>query len=774
MLHPHEMMPGQRIVLPELGHLFGGDERFQVKSVHPGGMGVCVCLESQADGQRYALKSVRPDLVGNAAGLSRFLDELKVWLAASACSGVAEALAVISVNESPSVVARWADLGDLSSVMPGLSEAQKFRTVLRTVRTLKWAHASLGVVHRDLKPANILIDAEHLSFVSDWGLARPLRAVLRELPEAIGDHMERPDRTQAGLFLGTIHYSSPEQITDAASVDHRADIYSLGCIMYQLETGQLPFAGSTLREVARKHLEEPAPALGGFLRRTRLGLERVTARCLTKNPDDRFHSYEDLEKALLEVAAKRKYSLEGCEVTVRHLNQPLGSGPTLIGKAFEGRHNSKGYALVEFAELQPFLEEASALIALGRYSEAAGIFRPLYLPELLDAQSPWHVAHIAALDYALCLLRMGGHGQEALDIFDRLARSPSPPAELYVNHSLALLWTERWAEARAVCERGIERFAGDIDLLGNYTLALTHSGELDKAEVVARRRIRIRRDVHSIEELVGVLSAQREGKRSSSLPDATQIAREENSLIREGLALNPRFMPLVFARIRLLRFVKSSLALEACQALIGDAAAPEEARWRGLELFVSELTDTGEWQAALDLVDRHLPNCKIGHIKEALLFARWSTYADQKMIGLNAASGARVVIKEVVDFFLERDEGRRLYPLHAARVLEWLGKHSGAEVLLRGAADSSTDELGWKSLRELAFLYSRTNRPLEAVAASDELIGKYPWRAGSFDARAWVAKQQGDIPAQERATRTGNVVYQEEASLLKELRRVVV
>jgi hypothetical protein len=155
---------------------------------------------------------------------------------------------------------------------------------------LSYAHAK-GVVHRDIKPGNILLQAGH-AVVADFGIARAIS-------EAVGDRV-----TSAGLALGTPTYMSPEQANAVDTVDGRTDIYSLGCLLYEMLAGSPPFTATTVQGVVAQHLNEVPPLLRLVRRSVPVEVELVVARMLAKLPADRFADAGDLGRRLEEAAGR--------------------------------------------------------------------------------------------------------------------------------------------------------------------------------------------------------------------------------------------------------------------------------------------------------------------------------------------------------------------------------------------------------------------------------------------------------------------------------------
>jgi tetratricopeptide (TPR) repeat protein len=152
-------------------------------------------------------------------------------------------------------------------------------------QALAYAHGH-GIVHRDIKPANILLTGE-TAMVADFGIARAL------------DQAGESDRiTDSGLTLGTPAYMAPEQTTADVQLDGRADVYALGCVLYEMLGGSPPFTGANAAAVLARHRTDPPPPLRTLRPTVPASLEAVVLRALAKAPADRFQSAAELVRAL--------------------------------------------------------------------------------------------------------------------------------------------------------------------------------------------------------------------------------------------------------------------------------------------------------------------------------------------------------------------------------------------------------------------------------------------------------------------------------------------
>lgn len=152
---------------------------------------------------------------------------------------------------------------------------------------LDFAHA-YGVLHRDVKPQNVLFEANH-PLLADFGIAR-----------AVGQH-DAERLTNSGVVLGTPLYMSPEQAGGDAIVDRRSDVYSLGCVVYEMIAGEPPFNAPTAKAVIAKHWSEPVPSVEVVRHTVPQGVQAVLECALAKVPADRYATAGEFARALAAV-----------------------------------------------------------------------------------------------------------------------------------------------------------------------------------------------------------------------------------------------------------------------------------------------------------------------------------------------------------------------------------------------------------------------------------------------------------------------------------------
>lgn len=150
---------------------------------------------------------------------------------------------------------------------------------------LQHAHNN-GVVHRDLKPGNLFLTSEGDVKLGDFGIARDLRG---------------SDLTSSGMTVGTHAYMAPEQITGDQSLSGKADLYSLGCCLFEMLTGEKPFYGDNYVQLFEKHLREKPPRIDILVRDCPESLQQIIYQLLEKNPDDRPFNARQVQAVMLQL-----------------------------------------------------------------------------------------------------------------------------------------------------------------------------------------------------------------------------------------------------------------------------------------------------------------------------------------------------------------------------------------------------------------------------------------------------------------------------------------
>jgi eukaryotic-like serine/threonine-protein kinase len=163
-----------------------------------------------------------------------------------------------------------------------LPERDALRLGLQVARGLAFAHGQ-GLVHRDVKPQNVLLTEEGRAKVTDFGIAR--------------SHDMAGGLTRTGTVMGTSDYIAPEQAR-GAHVDELSDVYSLGAVLYELLTGEVPFPGDNFVAVAMRHINEPPPSVRERRPEVSPRLDSAIRRAMAKDPGDRFRSMDELAAEL--------------------------------------------------------------------------------------------------------------------------------------------------------------------------------------------------------------------------------------------------------------------------------------------------------------------------------------------------------------------------------------------------------------------------------------------------------------------------------------------
>jgi len=402
-------------------------------------------------------------------------------------------------------------------------------------------------------------------------------------------------------------------------------------------------------------------------------------------------------------------------------------------------------------------------MAMARFSDAEKLLRPHITPDLLSS-GEWGLQHSIALNYGLCLLKMG-KPSDAEALLSRLAVAKPKPSEFFVNYSLAMLHVSNCQSAISICKEGLIRYPDDPDIQGNLTIALTCSGDLTAASGSALKRLGIRRDIHALDESIGLLLRQAMELRNQDLPRAIEIAKVAGDLIKEGKRLNPRYFTLHLKEISLKRFAYDEQAVVSlAQSMMENDDCPQTYRQAAFIEMVEKLSEGKAYEAALDLIERSQQTNS-----PRIEAARLRTLARRRMLGKETHDGKRVVIRDVCDYFLsETEPGCYPDPVLAAEIKDWLGDQKAAVAILEAHLSEAPND--WDGIKLMALIYLRQGYFNRAVDIALLLVKRAPWRAESYDWVAHIAEKAGRNELVAHTKKKGDEVFAQEDYLYTALR----
>jgi predicted Ser/Thr protein kinase len=306
----------------------GTVKHYEIESLlGKGGMGVVYRARDVRLGRAVALKVLAEEVTADPERRERFKRE-----AQAACKVNHPAIAqVYDVDEADGGFFLAMELVEGKTVR-ALVQAKELdllgalEVAAQVASGLAKAHEA-GIVHRDIKPENIVVTPDGHAKILDFGLAKLLE------PSGIGkaddlSHMETLARTQAGMILGTLRYMSPEQAR-GQGVDHRSDIFSLGILIFEMVTGQIPFSGNTPVDTLHAIAFEETRPVTQLRANVPPSLQRVVGRCLRKRPQDRYADAREVFTDLKAVQREVESGFSGRVPLAQRLQETFSSFSSL-------------------------------------------------------------------------------------------------------------------------------------------------------------------------------------------------------------------------------------------------------------------------------------------------------------------------------------------------------------------------------------------------------------------------------------------------------------
>ena len=279
-----------------------------VSKIGAGGMGEVFLAQDTRLDRKVAIKFLNKELSRDVDKLNRFIQEAK---AVSALNHP-NILTIFEIGETDGanfIVTELIEGHTLREYLAKKESRSLNRTLkicLQTAEALAAAHEA-GIIHRDIKPENIMIRPDGLVKVLDFGLAKLVEKQNEQL-DTEGETRVQV-KTTPGMIMGTVQYMSPEQ-TRGKATDGRSDIWSLGCVIYEMLGERTPFAGDTVADMIADIVKgHPAP-LGKLVANIPERLEEIVAKTLEKDPDERYQTVKDLLIDLRRLKKKLELDLE--------------------------------------------------------------------------------------------------------------------------------------------------------------------------------------------------------------------------------------------------------------------------------------------------------------------------------------------------------------------------------------------------------------------------------------------------------------------------------
>ncbi len=277
------------------------DQRYLVRDVRKGFMGLVYIARDVRSDQTVALKTFQGKFTWVDSALANFTREAEVWMRLGQHPNIVQATRILNIAGRPHIVMEFVPGSSLRSLLR--RGRLRFKNIIDFSIQICWgmqyAYDRCSIIHRDLKPDNVMITPEGVAKVTDFGLAQ----AVTHTKTRWGHEDSAKPQTQivtyaSDLFGGSQPYMSPEQRVPGTPLGPWSDIYAMGVMLYEMMLGDLPFKAATVEELTHLHCNVPPPTPSEVKPDLRRGCDHVILRCLAKKPDDRYTSFDELERDL--------------------------------------------------------------------------------------------------------------------------------------------------------------------------------------------------------------------------------------------------------------------------------------------------------------------------------------------------------------------------------------------------------------------------------------------------------------------------------------------
>ena len=427
-----------------------GRTGFVVLDVKEGGMGVVYIIANLVNRSRiYAVKTIKDQYITDEQAVKRFWAEAQSWVELPRHENLVCADHVFEIEGKPYIYLEYVDGGSLRSQIGNLGLSRALDLAVQTCTGMEAVRTSKGLVHRDIKPENCLLTRAGVLKITDWGLSKVLDKTSNPtILKTLSTFHSVFTLTHQGVVLGTPAYMPPEQ-WEGLKTDIRSDIYSFGCMFYEMLTGKQPFTGKDFETLENKHLHVNPEPIANVPRE----LNNLIKKCLEKEPEDRFDNFGAIGNAIVEA------------------NKSTGKGKSIKQRV------SEGTTQLSSSDLR---QKGFGLLHLRRDQEAIQ-----YFEEAIEKDPRDYVA----LSYmAYCLGNLNKH-REAIEACEKAIRIEPGFANAYGNLGYSYSKLGQFSKAIEYYEKAIRLNPGS-DNFNNITIAYSDWGDSSRDPAKYEQAIR--------------------------------------------------------------------------------------------------------------------------------------------------------------------------------------------------------------------------------------------------------------------------------------------